>query len=152
LDRLSRTESLDKSDRRYLSIVLSALESAILSPRLANNSAGTSDARAFVRTLQIGLAKEIGIAETASIRGEEHGSPVSLKLEEAIGKALVAVHANVIVNLKDTGAMSVNPAQADARRLGWMDVMVNKAQEKTAELLIVTGGAALLPWILKINS
>jgi hypothetical protein len=29
--------------------------------------------------------------------------------------------------------------------------MVSKAQEKTAELVVVTAGAALLPWILKIN-
>ncbi|UQU62166.1 hypothetical protein COUCH_24355 [Couchioplanes caeruleus] len=151
LDRLSRAGPLGTSDRRYLSIVLYALESAILSPRLFQDHAGTSEARAFIRRSQVALAKRIGVAETSSLRKERRGAPGPDDLKDAIGNALVAVQANLIVHLEDPGATSIASGQAGVRPPGWLSLMVNKAQEKTAELVVVTAAAALLPWILKIN-
>jgi hypothetical protein len=152
LDRLSPSGPPDKSDRRYLSLVLAGLESALLNPRLFRDLAGTSEARALLHRLQSGLVNKIGAAELNSIRRGEDVEKDKSELKAAIGTALAAVHTNAVKVLDDPGAPAVDQKQAETRRWGWLSVMVSKAQEKSIELLIVTAAAAILPLLLKINN
>jgi hypothetical protein len=151
LDRLSEAERGGRPDRKYLSIILPALESALLNQKLFRNLAGTSEARAYIRRAQVRLTKAIGIAELDSIRSGEHGGPGVAELRKAIGSALVVVYTDAIVDTEDLGVPTVDRETSEKTRMGWFVALTNKTQEKAAELVLVAAGSALLPFILKIN-